>query len=92
MLSKDVHMHPYKAQTRHKLSEDDYGRRLAFCRRVQEMVAAEILDLKNINFSDESQFYVMSKPNRQNFRKWSTTKPEFQVSTLLHSAKVTGVD
>ena len=42
-----------------------------------------------IIFSDESHFYVISKPKRQNFRKWSTTKPEFQVSTPLHSAKVT---
>ena len=40
-------------------------------------------------FSDDWHFYVMNESNRQNFKKWSTTKPEFQVSTPLHSAKVT---
>ena len=62
---------------------------LHFGRRVQKMVAAEILDLKDTIFSDESHFYIMSKPNRQNFRKLSSTKPEIKVSKPLHSVKVT---
>ena len=66
----------------------DWKMWLAFCGRVQEMVAVEILDLKNINLSDESHFFVNGMSNRQNFTMWSATKPEFQVSIPLHSAKM----
>ena len=93
ILRKDLHTHLYKAQISQNLSEDHYGRRLTFCLRVQKMVAAEILDLKTILFSDEAHLYVMIESNRQKLMNWSTTKPEFQVSTPLHPAKVkSGVD
>ena len=58
ILRIGLHLHPYKAQISQQLSEYDLGCRLSFCRCVQEMVDAEIMDLKKKSFSLMSHIFT----------------------------------
>ena len=63
--------------------------------KVQQMVEEENFDVGAIIFSDESHIYLKSKPNKQNWRQWSVTKPSTIYSIPLHSQKITvwsGID
>ena len=53
------------------------------------MVEQREIDIGTIIFSEESHIYLRGFMNKQNFRKWSRTKPEEVYEKPLHSPKVT---
>ena len=71
------------------LSAGDRERRLEFCNRMKRMVEEREIDIGIIIFSDKSHIYLRGFTNKQNFRKWSRTKPEEVYEKPLHSPKVT---
>ena len=91
ILKKDVGLKSYKFQTSQQLSllAGDRERRLEFCNRIKRMVKQQEIDIGTIIFSDESHNYLRGFMNKQNFRKWSRTKPEEVYKKPLHSPKVT---
>ena len=56
---------------------------------MKRMVEQWEIDIGTIIFSDESHIYLRGLMNKQNFRKWSRTKPEEVYGKPLHSPKVT---
>ena len=56
---------------------------------MKRMVEQWEIDIGTIIFSDESHIYLRGLMNKQNFRKWSRTKPEEVYGKPLHSQKVT---
>ena len=76
ILKKDLGLKSYKLQTSQQLSAGDRERRLEFCNRMKRMVEQREIDINKIIFSDESHIYLKGFMNKQNFRKWSPTKPE----------------
>lgn len=89
ILKKDLGLKSYKLQTSQQLSAGDRERRLEFCNRMKRMVEQREIDINKIIFSDESHIYLKGFMNKQNFRKWSPTKPEEVYEKPLHSPKVT---
>lgn len=66
-------------------------KRLDFCQRMKAMVENGEIELYKIIFSDECHIYLHGMPNKQNYRKWSPTKPAFNVVKPLHSPKATKI-
>ena len=89
ILKKDLKMKSFKSTVSQMLSENDLIKRDDFCKKMKSMIDSEEIDLQKIIFSDESHIYLNGVPNRQNLRKWSPTKPDFNVSKPLHSPRVT---
>ena len=52
---------------------------------MKRMVEQREIDVGTIIFSDESHIYLRDFMNKQNFRKWSRTKPEEVYEKPLHS-------
>ena len=89
ILKKDLKFKPYKPRVTHELREGDDMRRLEFCNRIEQLVNDGELDVGDILFSDESHIYLSERPNKQNCRVWSFTKPAQNCSIPLHSPKIT---
>ena len=89
ILRIDLHLKSYKLQTFQNLSNNDKERRLDFCQMIKNMTGTGQMDIKTIIFSDESHIYLNGFMNKQNFRKWSPTKPVGVFDKPLHSPKVT---
>ena len=53
------------------------------------MIESGDLNLNEIIFSDETHIHLNGSPNKQNCRKWSTSKPSFNFSVPLHLPKIT---
>ena len=56
---------------------------------MKKTVEQREIDIVTIIFSDESHNYLRGFMNKQNFRKWSRTKPEEVYEKPLHFPKVT---
>lgn len=89
IIKKYLRLKSYKPQVNQLLSNTDFMKRLDFCQRIKEMVENGDIELDKIIFSDECHIYLNGMPNKQNYRKWSPTKPAFNVVKPLHSPKVT---
>lgn len=91
ILTEDLNLFPYKAQTAQELLPGDPEKRSQFARRM----AAEKLDnpafARNLVFFDEAHFHLHGVPNRQNFRTWSLVNPNVVVEEPLHSERVTAL-
>ena len=89
ILKKDLGLKSYTAKVTQQLSECDKTKRLEFCQRVKMMIESGDLNLNEIIFSDETHIHLNGSPNKQNCRKWSTSKPSFNFSVPLHSPRIT---
>ena len=89
ILKLDLKFKAYKPQIAQKISETDKEKRLEFCNKILMMHETDEINIKNVIFSDESHVYLHVSPNKQNFRRWARTKPEFIYDKSLHSPKVT---
>lgn len=69
--------HPYRMKMLQQCHGADFVRRLNMCRRFKEEIDRNLDYVKNTCFSDESMFTLDGQVNRQNFRYWSQTNPEW---------------
>ncbi|KAJ8944463.1 hypothetical protein NQ318_012523 [Aromia moschata] len=65
-------MHPYKLVPTNELAEDNFDRRILLCEQMTQLI-----DNKNVLFSDESTFTLHGHVNRQNYRYWSREYPHW---------------
>ena len=81
-ILKQEHFHPYKLQILHKLTEDDPDRQLEMCHWLLEhpMLCQDML------FSNEANFYVNGKVNKQNCQYYSQSNPHWMEACREHSS------
>jgi hypothetical protein len=65
-------MFPFKVTTGKQLHPNDYHERLNFC---EEVLLHDHEFINNILWSDEANFLLDGRVNRQNVRFWGTEKP-----------------
>lgn len=90
ILKKEKY-HAYKVKLIHELNEDDPERRLEFCELLMNLANNDPFFTSRIIFSDESTFCLNGVVNRQNYRYWSTTNPNWAIeahSQYLQSVNV----
>lgn len=56
----------------HHMTEDDPDCRIEMCQWFLDKMVEKDNFIHNIMFSDEANFYIISKVNKQNMRYWST--------------------
>ncbi|KAJ8937851.1 hypothetical protein NQ318_005997 [Aromia moschata] len=78
-------MHPYKLVPTNELAEDDFDRRIVFCKQMMQMIDDNTLQIENVLLSDESTFKLHGHVNRQYFRYWSRENPHLMRE--LHTQK-----
>jgi len=78
ILKKEKY-HPYKIKLIHELNEDDSDRRLEFCETLMNICNNDRFFTRRIIFSDESTFCLNGVVNRQNYRYWSSTNPNWTI-------------
>lgn len=68
-------MHPYHVQLHQELHEDDYNKRVEFCRWAQEQIQNNAYFFEYVLFGDEATFHKNGNVNRHNFHYYSTSNP-----------------
>ena len=89
ILSRHLHMHPYKVQLAQQLLPVDYHHRLIWATRFVMLYAENNEFLKNLIMSDEAHFHLNGNVNKQNMRFWGTANPRVVHQHQLHSLKCT---
>lgn len=89
ILTKDLGLHPYKAQAIQQLPPDDPLLRHRFAFRMLGRRVRYPEFEYNLVFLDEAHFHLDGVPNRQNFRIWAPENPNVVVGVPLHSPRVT---
>lgn len=74
ILSKNK-MHPYHIQLHQELNDDDFERRIAFCRWALQKVNRQRYFFDHVLFGDEATFHKNGCVNRHNFHYYSSTNP-----------------
>ncbi|KAJ8960516.1 hypothetical protein NQ318_013800 [Aromia moschata] len=70
-------MHPYKLVPTNELAEDDFDRRILFCKQMMQMIDDNTLPIENVLFSEESTLTLHGQVNRQNCRYWWRDNPHW---------------
>ena len=70
-IAKTIRFHPYVMVKRQKLRATDYRKRLTFCNRLVNTIAANPGFLDDVIFSDEAIFSLNSQVNTKNVIKYS---------------------
>lgn len=91
ILTKDLELCPYKAQTTQQLLHDDPLLRHRFALRMLSRRVRYPEFEHNLVFFDEAHFHLDGVPNRQNYRTWATQDPNIVVEELLHSPRITAL-
>lgn len=81
ILTKNLKFHPYKVKLVHEMNEDDPDRRLEFSEIMMARMNADENFLKNIAFSDESNFFLNGSVNKHNMSYWSEENPHWMMDT-----------
>jgi hypothetical protein len=89
ILHNDLQLFPYKVQIVQQLLPNDFGTRIKFCNRFQQLLHENHEFMSNLLMSDEAHFHLCGVVNKQNYRFWASEKPSFLHKTPLRSAKVT---
>jgi hypothetical protein len=89
MLTQDLGLYPYKAQTTQQLLLDDPLLRHRFALRMFGRRVRYPGFENNLVFFDEAHFHLDGVPNRQNFRTWASENPNVVIEEPLHSPRVT---
>lgn len=71
----------YKYQRHQEIFEEDKEKRMQFCETIMEMANADRNFVSRILFTDETRFSLSGKPNRQNYRYWSTQNQRLILQT-----------
>lgn len=78
--------HPYKIHMVQNLSEDDSDRCVEFYEWALDQVNSNPDFSSSILFSDEANFYVNGKVNKQNWQYWNDTYPHWLSPTKMQGA------
>lgn len=84
---KKYNFKPYKLHTHQELQERDFETRNNFCEVMFQKATENNNFIKNICFTDESTFFLHTKPNKQNHRVWSCVNPRQVISTRTQYPK-----
>lgn len=88
ILHLDLHMYPYKIQTVFRLQRIDIQRRLQYAQIVMNMAEAEPNFFQNLIMSDEANFCLSGRVNRQNDRFWGIENPRLIQENVQFDRKV----
>ncbi|GBN05193.1 hypothetical protein AVEN_143023-1 [Araneus ventricosus] len=88
IMCHNLHMFPYKIQTRQPLSVNAIDARYDFANAMLKFVDEDDIDVGNILFSDEAYFNLDDFVNKQNWRIWGTENPHVAAPSSLYSPKV----
>ena len=89
IVTRDLHLFPYKIQTHQPLSQQGITKRLEFANVFINMVDNNEIDPGTIWFSDEAHFHLDGYVNKQNWRVWGSENPHFSIQKSLHPQRVT---
>lgn len=82
--------HPYKMRITQELTVIDREKRVEHATNMLNIIEANPDFLSRLIFSDECHFEQHGQVNHQNFRYWSTDRPEnFYREAPLHSPRLT---
>ena len=76
-ITKREKFKPYKIHLLQELSEDDFDRRIQFCKIIMDKLNQNVNFVNHILFSDESTFCLNGHVNRHNCRYWSDQNPHW---------------
>ncbi|GBO45985.1 hypothetical protein AVEN_246438-1 [Araneus ventricosus] len=88
IMRHNLHMFPYKIQTRQPLSVNAIDARYDFANTMLQLVNEGDIDVGNIWFSEEAYFNLDGFVNKQNWCIWGTENPHLTVPSSLCSPKV----
>lgn len=71
------HQHPYHIHLHQALTQEDYNRRLEFCRWALQRYEEDEMFFSKILWSDEATFHNNSHVNRHNLHYWSDQNPRW---------------
>ncbi|XP_020295795.1 uncharacterized protein LOC109860838 [Pseudomyrmex gracilis] len=76
-ILKEHRFHPFKIKLVYQLAEDDFDRRLEFCKQMMMRIDENNNLLNLIVFSDKATFELNGNVNRHNCRYWSNVNPHW---------------
>ena len=85
----DLNLQPYKIQFTEPLNEDHKQKRLVFAQNMKQLMKDDDINVKQIFFSDEANFYLHGHINNQNYRFWAHENPHITEVKELKPQKVT---
>lgn len=89
ILTKDLHLHPYKIQLTQELKPRDHARRREFSDWLLGNVAVDADFWTKLIFSDEAHFQLNGFVNKQNCRIWGAENPRVIQEKPMHPPRVT---
>lgn len=89
ILTKDLHLHPYKVQLSQELKHTDHAQRREFVEWILEQQQVDANFSHKIIFSDEAHFHLDGFVNRRNCRIWGSENPRTIVEKQMHPERVT---
>lgn len=89
ILTKDLHLHPYKIQLTQELKPADHSQRRSFVQWVLENKEVDGEFCKKIILSDEAHFDLSGYVNKQNCRIWGAENPHVIQEQPMHPRRVT---
>ena len=88
MLS-DLILQHYKIQFTQPLNEDCNQKKLVFAQNMKQLINVDGINVKQIFFSDEADFYLNGHINKQNYRSWAHENSHITETEELKPQKVT---
>lgn len=89
ILTKDLHLHPYKIQLTQELKPTDHGQRRQFVEWLLEQNELDADFSKKIIFTDEAHFHLSGFVNKQNCRIWGSENPHVIHEKQMHPQRAT---
>ncbi len=83
-----LQLKPYHLQLVQELKPPDWPRRLNFCQWLLNFFWNNIAVFNQMFFTDKAWFHLDGFINAQNYRIWSSEKPQEYRETGLHSKKL----
>lgn len=87
ILTKDLHLHPYKVTVVQQLHAPDYESRRNYCQWFNNNLNNN--DVLNVTFmSDEAWVHLSGYVSSQNYRTWASENSHCFEETSLHPLKI----
>lgn len=88
-ILKEANFHPYKIQLIHQLKPQDCVKRVKHAQDQLVLIENHPNFLNSLVFSDKAHFHIQGMVNKQDFRYWSQTNPQWSQELPLHSPRIT---
>ena len=89
ILTKDLHLYPYRIQVKQKLTAADKEKRVKMCNWFSDKIEDEPDFLDNVWFTDEAHFLLSGHVNNKNNVFWGSKPPNEVLKRSQHSLKCT---